>query len=166
MRMFTYAVLAGAVLVATPSVAPAQRDIVVQPEAVSVQRWSARVSRALDQNLVYPRPDFGRPDPEGVVRVDFRCSEDGKPSHVAVSRPSGTRRLDVAALRAVNRLKTLHPLPTGIGHDQRYAAMIIFAASEESRDRKLRALAKEARTAGPGGRTTVALVGPVPAVGG
>lgn len=164
MRLFTHAVLAGAALVATPWVARAQQEIVVQPEAESVQRWSTRISRALDQNLVYPRPDFGRWYSEGVVKVSFRCSEDGKPSHVAVSQGSGARRLDVAALRAVNGIKTLHPLPTGIGHDQRYAAMIVFATSEESRDRKLRALAKEAGMAAPG-RRAIALVGPVPAQG-
>ena len=166
MKMVLCAACAGVVLAAIPAAGATQGEVVVRPDAVSMKNWSGRVSRDLERNLAYPRMGPAGFDPEGVVRVDFRCSEDGRPTDATVARRSGQRRLDLAALRAVARIRTMHPLPAGIGPDQRYAAVVVFARTEESRDRELAAFGEETRLAqaGPGGRA-VASVGLAPPAG-
>lgn len=166
MGMVLRALCAGVALAAIPSAGATQREVVVTPETVTVEQWSGRVSQALERNLAYPRIGFPDRNVEGVVQVSFRCSDDGAPAGATVTRSSGELMLDTAALRAVKRIKGLHPLATGIGHDQRYAAVVIFARDERSRDRKLAALGDEMRVAGAGAHgRSVALVGLAPPVG-
>jgi hypothetical protein len=43
---------------------------------------------------------------------------------------SGDVRLDRAAISAIQRIKTLHPLPAGIGTAQLFQANIVFAYDE------------------------------------
>lgn len=152
-----------ALLLAAPAATAAQEDVVVT--APTLEQWSAKMARELERNIDYPPPYHGRQYSEGVTRIRFACSETGAPAELSVLRSSGDRRLDKAALRAVGRIKTMHPLPAGITHDQRYAAVILFAASELSRDEQMRALMKEPETrrlaAGSGGRQ-IALVAPIP----
>jgi TonB family protein len=137
--------LAIAVLGLLPSsaVAADQRAIVVTAP-VSLAQWSTSVERSLDRTLTYPAPLRG-PDPEGVVKVKFLCSESGTPTGITLAKSSGSRALDAAALRAVRRIKTLHPLPDGLSHSQIFQANILYASSERSHDRWMSALEEEAK---------------------
>lgn len=49
---------------------------------------------------------------------------------MTVSRTSGSRQVDLAGVRAIKRLKALHPLVEGISHDQIYKARLLFADCE------------------------------------
>lgn len=168
MNAIIRAATACALLSAVPATGSAQQaDIVVQPPTTAA--WSAVMARELERGMIYPRADFGRGEPEGVARVRFTCSDTGAPTGVTLWRSSGDRRIDQAALRAVGRIKTMHPLPAGVGHDQRYAALLVFARTEASRERQLRAVMAEPemrRWAAMAKGRTLALVAPIPSVAG
>ena len=126
---------------------PAPHAITVRAEPVSIDQWSTRIGRDLDDHLDYPRP-MGTDDyPEGVAKVAFRCTDDGVPGEVTLARSSGSRLVDHAAIQAVNRLSTLHPLPEGVQSGQRVVAWIVLARDEESRGRMLGSLRREAQMA-------------------
>jgi periplasmic protein TonB len=142
-----------ATLVATTGAAAAQggrsvsRDIVVVGDQESVDHWKGRVGRELADNLVAPRQIGMQDYPDGVVRVRFHSSETGAPDGVAVSGSSRSVALDRAAVRAVKRIPTLHPLPDGVAHDRMMEAWVIFASSDAQADRMKRGLEREVRIA-------------------
>lgn len=145
MTAFKSSIIASFIFVLLPAGAiAAEKPIVVTGPEVSLNAWSGRVVRALDRNLYYPIPIRGVPD-EGVASVKFLCSEDGTPAKVAIVKSSGSRVLDAAAVRAVRRIVTLHPLPDGITHDQPFQANILYATSQEKLDRQVAALLAEAK---------------------
>lgn len=111
---------------------PGQEITVTAPSETRVENWTARVGQAIDARMRYPARLGTAPDPEGVVDVTFMCSEDGTPTRVALARTSGSNRLDRAGLRAVEGLKSLHPLPDGIGAGQVYRAQLLFAVDDGS----------------------------------
>lgn len=167
MNMLSRSSAAGAVVLAllctmTPAPIAAQSDIVVQPPTLA--HWSAAISRELNATLRYPRTDPGWVTPEGTAWVDFTCSEAGKPAGMTVAQRSGSTALDRAAMAAVERIKTMHPLPVGIGHDQRYRAVIMFATSKSSLDRQRRTAMRDPRLSGARSNGILALVAPVPIV--
>ncbi|MDB5662845.1 MAG: TonB family protein [Sphingomonas bacterium] len=99
---------------------------------ITLAAWSARVIDGVGRHLDYPRGTFSQQEMEGIVRVKFLCSETGAPDGIEVLKSSGYRPLDRAALTAIKRIVTLHPLPKGMAHDQKYEAVILFASSEDS----------------------------------
>lgn len=117
--------------------------VVVVAEPVSFPAWTSRTTRLLEQQMSYPHYLTGVTPREGVVRISFRCSEAGKPTAVAVQDSSGFHEIDAAALRAVSRIATLHPLPEGLSPQQRYQAVLLFASSPESYDRQIDAIRKD-----------------------
>lgn len=132
-----------ATLIPSMSTAEENQSIHVTAPKVTVSQWSRTMTRNLDDRLEYPRFLVGRT--QGVVRLKFLCSESGAPSDVAVLQSSGSRQLDQAALRAVRRIPTLHPLPDGVAHDQKYVATILFAQDQASHDRQMALLVREAQ---------------------
>lgn len=142
MQRILIGTLLGASLALTPGVAAARqhartegKTITVKAAPTSLQQWNSRVAQSLDANLIYPA-SIGRDDyAEGAVRVAFHCSEDGSPAGVTVLQSSRSNNLDRAALNAVKRIATLHPLPDGIGHDRAMEAWIFFASDQEAVDR-------------------------------
>lgn len=108
---------------------------------VAFKAWNARVQRLLQENVEYPQGMSLSSPGTGVVRVKFDCSESGRPDKVSISRSSGNGLLDQAALRAVSRVATLHPLPTGFSHGQRFEAQVVFASSEK--DARLKTMSAE-----------------------
>jgi protein TonB len=112
------------------------------PAFVSFSEWSGRVQGLLDQNISYPQRAGPVTTPgTGVVRIKFNCSESGKPDKVSLMKSSGDWALDKAAIRAMSRVATLHPLPTGFNHGQRFEALVVFADNE--RDARLASIAAE-----------------------
>lgn len=163
MNAFKLACLAGVVLCA-PSPLFAKNDVVVAATP-SVAQWTKAVTRSLESHIRYPAYYWLNPRREGAVRVSFSCSEDGKPAHLVLVKSSGMQAFDRAALSAVSRIKTLHPLPATFRHDQRYGAIVIFAESEASRDRLLARINKDRRVAATSTGSSnglLALVGPLP----
>ncbi|WP_019833873.1 TonB family protein [Sphingomonas sp. PR090111-T3T-6A] len=104
--------------------------ITVQAQHETVGEWSQRVGRSLDDELVYPHRAGPDDYAQGLAKVSFRCSDDGRPGSVAMLSSSGSRDLDRAAMQAVKRIPTLHPLPDGISHDRAFQAWIAFALDE------------------------------------
>lgn len=80
----------------------------------------------------------------GVVAVKFNCSETGAPAGIEIQKSSGHRDLDYATMRAVKRISTLHPLPTGLADNQKYIVRVLFADSIEDLQRKSAQMRAEA----------------------
>lgn len=150
---------------------PAPHITVVAPAEPEVQAWLDRVGQAIDRKMRYPRTISTASYDEGVVELTFAASEDGTPIKVAVLRSSGSRQLDRAAVAAVKRVRSLHPLPSGVDHEQVYKARLLFviddgsdrwktrvAAMHDKDDRSNAALARQ-----PSGPATVAVVAVAPA---
>jgi protein TonB len=106
---------------------------------VAFKDWNARVQQALNENLEYPQSIGPYSSGTGIVRIKFNCSDSGRPDKVTLVKSSGEWLLDKAAIRAVSRVATLHPLPTGFKHGQRFEAQVVFASSEY--DARLKAVA-------------------------
>lgn len=124
-----------------------QDNITVQAKGISVQTWSNRVAHSLDNGLEYPRPMGTADYHAGLSKVSFHCSDAGAPSDVSIVGSSGSRDLDRAAMRAVQTISTLHPLPDGISHAQTFQAWIVFAGDEQERDRMLKTVRHDAMMA-------------------
>jgi TonB family protein len=140
MHIRFYLAAAGALSLLAPAYAAPQQPkkaIVVTAKAPTVDQWAALTSRSLENHLRYPAYLLGRGPNEGTVRVRFRCSEDGAPSAVTLAETSGHRELDNEALRAVGKIRTLHPLPDGITHDQQFQAVVLFARDQASYERQI-----------------------------
>lgn len=78
------------------------------------------------------------------MTVKFLCSESGAPSDVTLVKSSGSKQLDAAALRAVKKVVSLHPLPDGMLSTQKYQAMLLFAKDEISHKRQMVQLRQKA----------------------
>ena len=109
----------------------------------TVAQWSQKLGRQLDRRLVYPQTSPPWEIAEGTVLVRFACGDDGKPAAVKLFRCSGNRKIDQAALNAVSRMNTMHPMPARIAHNVGFQANIIFAVDQESLDRQSNALRRD-----------------------
>ncbi|MBR0553817.1 energy transducer TonB family protein [Stakelama marina] len=150
MKTITTFAIASGLLLAVPGHAQNTQnpEFDVTAPTLTIERWSKGITRKLNRNLDYPvrfhqAGGFHQPS-EGVVRVNFRCTETGAPTAITLAKSSGHRELDRAAMAAVQRIKTLHPLPAGIGAGQRYQALLLFALDQQSHDRQLAKLQQEA----------------------
>lgn len=135
-------------LVPTPAAAGGGQShtIVVTHEPQPLPAWRDQVSRELSGHLRYPRAFGAAVQESGFVTVRFRCGEDGQPVDVAVARRSSSSGLNRAALLAVSRLRSLHPLPEGLARGQAFQANVVFATSQASLERQI-ALLRQAETA-------------------
>lgn len=127
----------------------------------SLTTWSARVMDDVTRGMRV-RDDLGALGPsEGIVAVKFNCSESGAPAGVELMKSSGNREYDIATLRAVRRIASLHPLPTGLSHDQKYIIRVLFASSEYRAGQKIAQMRRDAEHANAWylktGTTTAAL---------
>ena len=137
-----------------------QAQAMTHAEQVTFEQWRNRVQQELGKHLQYPHPVLDQSLATGVVRVKFNCSESGRPDQVTLSKSSGSRALDRAALRAVSQIATLHPLPQSFAHGQAYQAMIMFDSelADGYQGRLDRMLAEAAKTNQRFGNRKVALV--------
>lgn len=115
-----------------PVASAAEQTIVVQSERQAQHAWVARISQDLSNNLRYPRYVNNRAVESGAVSIRFNCGLDGVPTDVAFVRKSGARATNLAAMRAVQKLRTLHPTPAGFLPRQPVRADIIFADSDDT----------------------------------
>lgn len=125
-RFIAAAIVAACLLVASAVAQPGPATSNDPSNAVTFKTWAVRVQKELDRNLRYPSDLMGEYPRGGVVRVKFNCSDDGRPDRVTIARSSGNRLLDKAALQAVQRMASMHPLPASFAHEQKFAALILF----------------------------------------
>lgn len=118
-------------------------DIHVTAKHDALVDWTRRTGKLLSDQLRYPTIMIGRQ--EGMVMVKFLCSDAGTPSQVALLKSSGSSQLDSAAIRGVSRIKTLHPLPSGLEPSQQYVATILFATDQNGYAQQLRKLESRQR---------------------
>lgn len=163
-------IVAAALAVACLVVPPAAQTQAIHgahaaaPAHVTLEEWSERIGTALGRTLRYPVLINGQPFAYGVVEVKFNCSDTGKPDKVALHKSSGSAALDRAAIAGVSRIISLHPLPTGLGHDQQYRALIVFDDDEGRYRRQMAAMrdsAAEANKWFKGPPATAMRVGPI-----
>lgn len=103
--------------------------------APTLVAWSQRVFGDLNDGFRYPAATEWTAF-EGVVTVKFNCSDSGAPANVALFQSSGNSQLDAATVRAVKRIVTLHPLPSGMPHDQRFVVRVLFTDSADRASRR------------------------------
>ncbi|HEU4960170.1 MAG TPA: energy transducer TonB [Sphingomonas sp.] len=147
MNIRLYLAAASALSLLAPAYAAQQqvkKPIVVTATPLTIDQWAARTTKSLEGHLHYPTYLLGREANEGMARIRFRCSEDGTPSAVTLAGTSGHHELDSEALRAVSSIRTLHPLPDGITHDQQFQAVVLFAKDRQSYDRQVASIHDEA----------------------
>jgi periplasmic protein TonB len=115
-------------LAVSPTGIHAQEDGIVVSSGRSVDDFVNDVSRDLDREL--NRIDISSPRhlENGVAQVLFECGPDGKPINVRLYKKSGFWT-GLKARRVVSKIRSLHPLPQGVSHDQLYLANIIIADS-------------------------------------
>lgn len=78
------------------------------------------------------------------MAVKFICNDAGVPTNIALLQSSGSKRLDDFAVKAVGRIPTLHPLPDGVSHGQKFVATVLFARDENSYWRQMSDLRQSA----------------------
>lgn len=132
------------VLLISASVEAHDSDITVVAKPLTLASWSKGVTNMLEDRLIYPESSDGAEPPSGIVSIRFQCGENGAPTAITISRKSGARSLDYAAMRAVKGIKTLHPMPLNFKRDQQYEANILFATSLSDYATQLAQLRKEA----------------------
>lgn len=144
LRALQLAAAGAAVAFTVPLAAPASAqhvDHTTPGKLVTLAEWTKRMNRLLVEEMRYPAPMLGQEPGRGVVRVKFNCSDSGRPDKVALLHSSGQPALDREALRAVKRLASLHPLPTGFTPDQKFEAVLVFAL--DPADANVRTTAQE-----------------------
>jgi len=111
-----------------PALAKSSHAVTVLAPPRSVGEWAKGISTSLDRDLKYPR---NIREVAGAVSVGFSCSDTGETKEISVLRSSGSRALDIAATRAVSRIRNMHPMPEGTATGQRFQADLFFAQSSE-----------------------------------
>ncbi|MFA7587754.1 MAG: TonB family protein [Novosphingobium sp.] len=139
---------------------PAQNiyeNVVVATPNRSLQAWQGTVSRELSANLRYPRPLGLASNDSDFVTVRFRCGDDGQPVDLTIAHKSRHGQFNGAAMRAVSRLGSLHPLPAGVALGQTFQANLVFAVDKESLDHQFARLrqSEAARMASSGAERQV-----------
>ncbi|WP_156024991.1 hypothetical protein [Sphingomonas phyllosphaerae] len=126
------------------------RDVTVKAALLSPARWAVEVNRKLERVLIYPYLFSNELPRTGMVSVRFHADDMNRPSMMAISRTSGIRAFDKAAMMAVSRIGAMPLLPATFRQNQAFVANIIYAASEGDYDQQVAVLRKEAKTLAEG----------------
>lgn len=95
------------------------------------QQWVQQVEARLDKTLIYPHAAM-RSGKQGLARVAVMVEPDGTVRDVSLSNSTGTTSLDRAAVRAVERLGKLPPVP-GADRPQYVVLQVGFGIAADSR---------------------------------
>lgn len=140
------AVLVTSSIASTP--ATADEGIVVKSSHPGLGHWVASTSESLSRNLdtVVPLAMPRRITGGGTfAAVTFALGADGRPTEIAVARPSSSAEFDQMAMNAVKRLDTGDARPREFAAGQRFRAYMIVATSYEARDRLNREVLRQER---------------------
>lgn len=130
-------------LLSTPAQArddPAAQIVIKASTPSSLDRWRNSLAWKLSTAVIYPKayPEWRGHD--GTVSVNFTCDDSGRPVVAGLAGSSGNAALDRAALRAVNTVRGIGPLPAQVPAGAMVRANFIFAADEDSLHRQQIAL--------------------------
>lgn len=127
MKYIISAVLALSLAIGIPVSAQQSIDL----RGGSYSTWISSINKDLDRGLFRHRSfDRFASEGSGIVRIRFTCSEEGKPDNISFYSSSGDSRLDRRAWRAVSRIKSLHPMPSGVSDKSIFQANIILAKNQ------------------------------------
>lgn len=134
-------------LVAGPIAAKQPGNDIEVSAPSSVAAWSESLAQDIDRNIDHQLEIFGmRGDvPTGLASVRFTCSETGEPANIELIRRSGDQRMNSLAKSVVGDIKSLHPLPSGVGEGQVFVANVLVAADQKAYDRDMAKLRDEAQ---------------------
>ena len=128
------AATASAILAVTAVPGLAKQDknppILVDANSASAQ-WASAASQDLDRELQRMAVPMRRDFPNALVQIRFEV-ENGEPVNVRVHRQSGDRWLDRAAMRSVERMDNLGPMPVSYNGSRTVQANIITARDDRS----------------------------------
>lgn len=104
---------------------PNYENVVVGGRSVDqfVEDVSQNLDRVLNHSSLKNMPVRGT----GVAQVLFQSGPDGKPINISFYRKDNDQDVNRLAARAVSKIRTMYPLPSGISEDQQYMANIIVA---------------------------------------
>jgi hypothetical protein len=95
----------------------------------SLDNFVGDVNKDLDRALNRSRPVTRAIMGTGIVQVLFECGPDGKPTNISYYRKDQDGDVNRLAVRAVSKIRTMHPLPHGVSENQQYMANIIIASN-------------------------------------
>lgn len=148
MKFFAIPCLIAAGLLTGPAIAE-QPDTDIEVSApTSVAAWSDSIGDQLDRSIGNKISSYSlgpAGTPTGLASVRFHNSQTGEPTAIELIRRSGNSRLNSMAKSVVADIKTLHPLPAGVGPDQVFVANILVAADQQAYDRDMATLRDEAQ---------------------
>jgi len=120
------------IMVLFPSAHAKQRGADINVTAPpTVQVWAAKLARTLDERMRYPRALGPAERLAGFVHVRFAMESDGSLKGMWLSKTSGNRKIDRAALDAVSRLNRVSVMPIGIQAGRKIEAHLFFAEDEQ-----------------------------------
>ena len=118
------------------------------PRAAALAVWSKHTGQSIERGMREPYI-YGRlRPPEGIVEVGFVVGANGRPDQVMLVTPSGDRRTDAAALKAIGRAGKLDPLPQDLNRSQPFRAQLLYlngSANGRVAKRRIAALQDVAR---------------------
>lgn len=107
-----------------------EQVVIASAHAPSVTHWAGMVGSKISNRMVYPRQIGRFATPEGTAAIEFNCGSDGRPKSVVLVRSSGDGHLDRSALRAIEGITGLHPLPAQLASGVTVRANLIYASDE------------------------------------
>lgn len=129
-------------LMQASALAQPDHGIQVTAKPVTVVKWAQRTGQLLDRSLARTR---NWPAQDGIVAVKFICNDAGVPTNIALLKSSGSKKVDDFAVKAVGRIPTLHPLPEGVSHGQKFVATVLIAQDQNSYWRQMKGLRQSAQ---------------------
>lgn len=149
-EMRTIALVALAAFVAAPlagasPTSTADYTVFAPSKIPTMQTWKTRLIKDLDYMLtVSGWRGVYRQSTTGFAVVEFRCGADGRAHEITLVQSSKNRYVNKSALRAIEGLRKLHPMPAGLVTGQKVRANIIIAEDSDELDQQLHNLRKAA----------------------
>lgn len=141
MKILSFATAALALLFPVTSIAQtSDPTIMIVAPPVTFNQWSRSMTDNIEKHLYYPMSFANERSPVGIVSVGFRCDGTGGVTEVVLLKKSGNRTLDNAALFAVRKMTSTHPMPARFKGNETFLANILFATDRDEYDRQIRLL--------------------------
>ena len=120
---------------------------VVAPEkgAISYDKWTDRTASRLSRSIRQATSLYRDGESTGYTRVQFRLSQQGRPTNVALASSSSSGSINRISMRAIRTMGSLYPLPQGIASGSRFEAWIVVANDAAEREDMLSSLRAEHR---------------------
>ena len=139
MKKLVFAAVVASLILPSAGIQAKNTQTVKRPDIVvssgrSIGNFVEDVAYDINRELNRPQLRPAYSEGSGVSQVLFECGPDGKPVNLKMYHKAGSPAVDRAARRAVSKIRSLHPLPQGVGQDQLYLANIIIAENQSQYD--------------------------------